>query len=575
MRYSEYFIPTLKEEPGESEIASHALCLRAGLIRKIASGIYSFLPLGFRVLKKIENIVREEMNKAGAIELLLPVMQPSDLWIKSERWNEYGPEMFRLKDRSGRDFCLGPTHEELITYLAYLDIKSYRDLPINLYQIQVKFRDEIRPRYGLLRAREFIMKDAYSFCENEEDLEKIYQKMYKAYSRVLERIGLDFKVVEAETGLIGGKYSHEFIVLAKNGEEQLVYCPDCGYSANYEMSEFICRDSVDNDVDSNFREDNETREVYTPDITDVKELAKFLKIPISKIVKTMLLIDSSNKIYAFLLSGDRDLNIKKAEKFLNLSLGMVDNQTIPNNLNIGYLGPVNISSHIEVYADNSIREKSNFVVGANKKNYHLINVNYPRDFTVKNWEDFTFPLQGDRCITCRRKLKFEKGIEIGHIFKLGKKYSKKLDAKFLGRDGKLKSFIMGCYGIGISRILSAVVEQLHDDKGIKWPFFIAPFMVSLIITNVRNKLLVDTAERVYRILGKMGVEVLYDDRDISAGVKFKDSDLIGIPLRFIVGKKFMDSKKIDVDYREDCNRVEITIEEINRFIEDFRNKNNC
>lgn len=575
MRYSEYFIPTLKEEPGESEIASHALCLRAGLIRKIASGIYSFLPLGFRVLKKIENIVREEMNKAGAIELLLPVMQPSDLWIKSERWNEYGPEMFRLKDRSGRDFCLGPTHEELITYLAYLDIKSYRDLPINLYQIQVKFRDEIRPRYGLLRAREFIMKDAYSFCENEEDLEKIYQKMYKAYSRVLERIGLDFKVVEAETGLIGGKYSHEFIVLAKNGEEQLVYCPDCGYSANYEMSGFICRDSVDNDVNSNFREDNETREVYTPDITDVKGLAKFLKIPISKIVKTMLLIDSSNKIYAFLLSGDRDLNIKKAEKFLNLSLGMVGGQKIPNNLNIGYLGPVNISSHIEVYADNSIRGKSNFAVGANKKNYHLINVNYPGDFTVKDWGDFTFPLQGDRCINCGRKLKFEKGIEIGHIFKLGKKYSKKLDAKFLGRDGKLKSFIMGCYGIGISRILSAAVEQLHDDKGIKWPFSIAPFMVSLIITNVRNKLLVDTAERVYSILGKMGIEVLYDDRDISAGVKFKDSDLIGIPLRFIVGKKFLENKKIDVDYREDCNRVEIAIEEINRFIEDFRNKNNC
>ena len=575
MRYSEYFIPTLKEEPGESEIASYALCLRAGLIRKIASGIYSFLPLGFRVLKKIENIVREEMNKAGAIELLLPVMQPSDLWIKSERWNEYGPEMFRLKDRSGRDFCLGPTHEELITYLAYLDIKSYRDLPINLYQIQVKFRDEIRPRYGLLRAREFIMKDAYSFCENEEDLEKIYQKMYKAYSRVLERIGLDFKVVEAETGLIGGKYSHEFIVLAKNGEEQLVYCPDCGYSANYEMSGFICRDSVDNDVNSNFREDNETREVYTPDITDVKGLAKFLKIPISKIVKTMLLIDSSNKIYAFLLSGDRDLNIKKAEKFLNLSLGMVGGQKIPNNLNIGYLGPVNISSHIEVYADNSIRGKSNFAVGANKKNYHLINVNYPGDFTVKDWGDFTFPLQGDRCINCGRKLKFEKGIEIGHIFKLGKKYSKKLDAKFLGRDGKLKSFIMGCYGIGISRILSAAVEQLHDDKGIKWPFSIAPFMVSLIITNVRNKLLVDTAERVYSILGKMGIEVLYDDRDISAGVKFKDSDLIGIPLRFIVGKKFLENKKIDVDYREDCNRVEIAIEEINRFIEDFRNKNNC
>ena len=573
LKYSEYFIPTLKEEPGESEIASHSLTLRAGLIRKIASGVYSFLPLGFKVLKKIENIVREEMNKAGAVELLLPVMQPSDLWIKSERWSQYGPEMFRLKDRSGRDFCLGPTHEELITYLAYLDIKSYRDLPINLYQIQVKFRDEIRPRYGLLRAREFIMKDAYSFCENEEDLDRIYQEMYKAYTRVLERIGLEFKAVEAETGLIGGKYSHEFIVLAKNGEEQLVYCSNCEYSAKYEMSEFVCKDG-DNYTEDRLSKDNEICEVHTPNVTDVKGLAKFLKIPINKIVKTMLLRDNSNKIYAFLLSGDRDLNIKKAEKFLGLSLEMAGNQAVPDDLNIGYLGPVNISSSIEVYADNSIKGKHNFAVGANKKNYHLINVNYPRDFTVKGWGDFTFPLQGDKCIKCGGKLKFDKGIEIGHIFKLGKKYSEKLDAKFLSKDGKLKSFIMGCYGIGVSRILAAAVEQLHDEKGIKWPLAIAPFMVNLIITNVRNKLLVDTAERVYRILEEIGVEVLYDDRDVSAGIKFKDSDLIGIPLRFIIGKKFLESGKIDVDYRENYSRVEISIEDINKFIKDFINKNN-
>lgn len=572
MRYSEYYIPTLKEEPGESEIASHALCLRAGLIRKIASGIYSFLPLGFKVLKRIENIVREEMNNAGAVELLLPVIQPSDLWIKSERWYEYGPEMFRLKDRNERDFCLGPTHEELVTYLAYLDLKSYKSLPINLYQIQVKFRDEIRPRYGLLRAREFIMKDAYSFCRNEEELDKVYSQMYKTYCRILQRIGLDFKVVEAETGLIGGKYSHEFMVLAKDGEERIVYCPACGYSANYEMSKYISGDKENNNkVNENF-EIKESEKIYTPAITNVEELSKFLKKPLSSIVKTILLKDNSNNIYAFLLSGDRELNINKAEKFLNLSLEMVKEQNIIKNLNVGYLGPVNLDSSIKIFADNSVKGKVNFVVGANAENYHLINVNYPRDFKVKDWGDFSYPLAGDKCINCGKEIRFEKGIEVGHIFKLGKKYSIKLGAKFLDKDGVLKPFIMGCYGIGISRILSAAIEQLHDDKGIIWPPSIAPFMVNLIVTNVKNKILVKACDKIYHILSKLGVEVLYDDRDVSVGVKFKDADLIGIPIRFIIGKKFLEEEKIDIEYRKDYGRREITVENIPQFIKDFKNK---
>jgi prolyl-tRNA synthetase len=424
LKFSEFFIPTLKEEPSEAEISSHALALRAGLIRKIASGIYSFLPLGLRVLRKVEEIVRQEMNNAGAIELFLPVLQPSDLWEKSGRWKEYGPDMFRLKDRNKRDFCLGPTHEELITYLAYLDLKSYKDLPVNLYQIQVKFRDEMRPRYGLLRAREFIMKDSYSFCRSEEDLEVIYKKMHKAYCRILERIGLRYRVVEAETGLIGGSYSHEFIILANNGEDKLVFCPGCGFSAKFEMSES--------------------------------------------------------------LSGK----------------------------------------------------------------------------------------DSDICINCGKKLKSEKGIEIGHIFKLGTKYSDSLDSKFVDIDGKLKPLIMGCYGIGITRMLAAAIEQQHDSKGIIWPASIAPFMINLIVTTGKNEEFLKAGDLVYSTLTRLDVEVLYDDREVNAGIKFKDSDLIGIPIRFILGRKFLESQLIDVEYRKGGKKMELPLDSIPEFIKKLNTANN-
>jgi prolyl-tRNA synthetase len=442
LKFSQFFIPTLKEIPSEAEIPSHSLALRAGLIRKVASGIYSFLPLGFRVLKKIEEIIRQEMNNSGAIELFLPIMQPSVLWEKSGRWKEYGPEMFRLKDRNKRDFCLGPTHEELITYLAYLDLKSYKNLPVNLYQIQVKFRDEMRPRYGLLRAREFIMKDAYSFCRNDDDLLVIYKNMYDAYCRILERIGLQYKVVEAETGLIGGSYSHEFIVLAENGEEKLVFCPACGYSANYEMSKSISKTGKEN-----------------------------------------------------------------------------------------------------------------------------------KDNKINKCGDFTYTEQGDRCINCGKELKIEKGIEVGHIFKLGDKYSEKLDARFIDVDGKLKPLVMGCYGIGVTRILAAAIEQLHDDKGIIWPASIAPFTVNIIVTTEKNSELSKAGDMIYKTLKKLNVEVLYDDRDVSAGIKFKDSDLIGIPVRFILGRKFLGSRLIDVEYRKDCKRVELPVDSIPKFIKEFEAAN--
>ncbi len=571
MKYSEILMPTLKEEPSESEITSHSLTLRAGLIRKIASGIYAFLPVGFKVLKKIEEIIREEMNRSGAIELLLPVVQPSEQWKESGRWGEYGPEMFRLKDRNQRDFCLGPTHEELITTLARLNLKSYRDLPKNLYQIQVKFRDEIRPRYGLLRAREFIMKDAYSFCENEEDLDKIYQKMHAAYSNIVERIGLKYRIVEADTGLIGGKSSHEFMIIAKEGEEKLVYCPKCSYASNFDMAKF----SVGTDEGKKSGENNlsNIKEVHTPGITDIEKLAKFLKVKTRQTVKTILVADRDSRIYAFLVRGDRELNIGRAGKFLDKELGLADSADSSSDLKIGYLGPVKLQEEIEIYADNSLKEINNLIVGANKKDYHLTGVNHPRDFKIKQWGYFSYPTSGDRCLDCGSALEFEKGIEIGHIFKLGKKYSEKMNARFLDKDGKLKPFIMGCYGIGVSRILAAVIEQNHDDKGIIWPTSIAPFLVNLIATTTRDKDITAAADRIHEILLDLGEEVLYDNRDISAGIKFKDSDLIGIPLRFIVGKNFLKSKKIDVETRKDQKKLSLSLEEIPQFIEDFKKEN--
>lgn len=578
MRYSNFFIPTLKESPGEAEIPSHSLCIRAGLIRKIAAGIYSFLPLGVRVLKKIEEIVRQEMNRAGAIEVFLPVIQPSILWEKSGRWNEYGPELFRLKDRNKRDFCLGPTHEELTTYLAHLDIKSYKDLPINLYQIQTKFRDEMRPRYGLLRAREFIMKDAYSFSRDNDDLEIIYNKMHDAYCRILERIGLEYRVVIADTGLIGGKLSHEFIVLADNGEEKVVFCPKCGYSANYELSESVPPDIEEHKnsatSDKKLYEENAVKEVYTPGIIDIESLSKFLNVDTGKIIKTVLLKDETGKIYAFLLSGDRELNIKKAATYAGKSLNLLENSEEKSDLTIGYLGPVGLDNEIDIYMDNSIKSGVNYIAGANKKDYHLLNVNYPRDFTVKHRGGFAYSMPGDRCISCGERLEFEKGIEIGHIFKLGTRYSEKLEAKFLDVDGKLKPLVMGCYGVGITRLMAAAIEQLHDGRGIIWPVSIAPFTISLIVTTTKDEKLSHEGNRIYRTLKELDVEVLYDDRDISAGIKFKDSDLIGIPVKFILGKKFLNKKTIDVEFRKSGDKIELREDLIPEFIKKFKSENN-
>jgi prolyl-tRNA synthetase, family II len=567
VRFSEYYLTTTKEDAPSSDIPSYSLSLRAGLIKKIASGIYAFLPLGYRVLKKIEKIVREEMDRTGAIEMLMPALQPGDLWIQSGRWYKYGPELFRLKDRNERDFCLGPTHEELITHLAYLDIKSYKDMPVNLYQIQVKFRDEIRPRYGILRAREFIMKDAYSFCATENDLDIIYKKMYECYSNILKRLSLKYYVVEADTGLIGGNYSHEFIILAKNGEDEIVYCPSCGYAANYEMAKFIYKKQ------NHAEELKELLQVHTPSVTNIKSLSDFLNLPADKIIKTMLLKDSSNDLYAILLSGDRELNIPKIEKVAGQALELVENNADNQNLNIGFLGPVGLDSHVKIYADNIIKGRYNLAAGANKKDCHLINVNYPRDFKVNLWGDFSFASEGDLCINCKCLIKFEKGIEIGHIFKLGTKYSEKMGALFLDSEGKLSPIIMGCYGIGVSRILAAVIEQLYDGKGILWPTSIAPFMVNLVAINMEDLNIASNAEKIYQMLLKEGIEAIFDDRNVRAGVKFKDSDLIGIPIKLIVGKNYTENEELEIELRKDGTKIRMGASEALDFIKSYSEKN--
>ncbi|MCE5329642.1 proline--tRNA ligase [bacterium] len=569
MKFSNYFLPTLKEDPSDSDIISHSLSIRAGLIRKVASGIYAFLPLGYKILKKIENIVREEMNNANAIEIFMPVMQPAEIWQESNRWYEYGPEMFKIVDRNERDFCLGPTHEELITTMASADIYSYKDLPVNLYQIQVKFRDEIRPRYGLLRAREFIMKDAYSFGATEEDLDKDYEAMYDAYSKIIERIGLKYKVVEADSGLIGGKFSHEFMILADNGEETIVYCDKCGYAANIDNAKYSLKKSSHGNKNY-VNEIKGVEEIYTPNIKTIEDLVNFLHQPSQNIIKTMVVKNPQDKVFAFLLSGDRALNLNKVEKFLGTSLELINEENNRYNLPIGFIGPAGLNKEITVYGDYTIYGKQNLISGANKVDYHYKNINSQRDFQVKDWGNFSYPVVGDLCENCREELNFDKGIEVGHIFKLGTKYSEKLDGKFLDSDGKLKPYIMGCYGIGITRMLAAVIEQSHDEKGIIWPESIAPFLVSLIVTNMSETTLKDSAEDAYELLLKNKIEVLYDDRDISAGIKFKDSDLTGIPIKMIFGKKFLQNETIDIEYRDGAPKIELKFIDLENFIKKIK-----
>ena len=552
MLWTKAFIPTLKEDPAEAEIVSHKLMIRAGMMRKLGAGIYTYLPLGWRTIRKVEQIVREEMDRAGAQELLLPILSPAELWKESGRWDEYGKELMRLKDRHEREFALGPTHEEIITHTVRGEVRSYQELPLCLYQIQTKFRDEVRPRFGVMRGREFTMKDAYSFHRDEKSLDDYYQVMNEAYSRIFARCGLNFRAVLADPGIMGGKVTHEFMVLASSGETVVISCPDtkCGYAATTDTA-------IGNPpIPTKLKEPMEgLREVHTPGQKTVEEVAAFLKVPPEKLIKT-LVYEAAGKGVVVLIRGDRDVNEAKLQKALRShEVALAGEETIYKitGAPLGFAGPVKLrlqGSTVRVIADKvTIEGICNGVTGANKTDYHLTGVCEGRDFSVDEWHDLLLVREGDKCPQCGQALTAYRGIEVGQIFKLGKKYSESMGATFSDKDGVAKPFVMGCYGIGVTRTAAATIEQHHDENGIIWPMSIAPYHVEIIPMNVSDEETMKVAGELYRALGEKGVEVLLDDRDERPGVKFKDADLVGIPLRVIVGPKGLAQGKIEIKHR--------------------------
>jgi prolyl-tRNA synthetase len=531
MRTSQLLIPTLREDPGEAEIVSHRLMLRAGMIRKVAAGVYTYLPLGLRVIRKIEQIVREEMNRAGAQELLMPIASPAELWRETGRWDYYGKELFRLKDRHEREFCLGPTHEEIITDLFRREVRSYRQLPVNFYQIQTKFRDEIRPRFGLMRGREFIMKDAYSFDADEAGAKLSYQKMYDAYNRIFSRCGLTFRPVEADTGLIGGSSSHEFMVLADTGEETVVYSDTGSYAANVERAEVAPPAERDESVL------RPLTSVATPNRRTVDDVTAFLKITPRQLVKTLLYTTGREDV-AVLVRGDHEVNEIKLKRLLDVpDLEMAGPEKVQalTGAPVGFAGPVGLKG-IKILADQAVTRMRNFVVGANQADAHLVDVNGGRDFTIDMVGDLRNAKAGDVAPHGGGTLQVAKGIEVGHVFMLGTKYSDAMAATFLDAQGRERPAVMGCYGIGIGRTAAASIEQNHDAKGIVWPIPIAPFHVHLLPLS-QSPPVAELARRLYQSLTEAGIEVLWDDRDERAGVKFNDADLIGAPLHLVLGDK--------------------------------------
>ncbi len=544
MRYTQYFIPTVKETPADAEVVSHKLMLRAGMVRKVAAGIYNYLPLGLRSVRKVENIVRDEMNRAGGIEILMPMVTPAELWQESKRWEQYGKELLRLKDRKDNEFCLGPTHEEVVTDIVRREVRSYRQMPLNLYQIQTKFRDEIRPRFGLMRGREFIMKDAYSFDVDEQGADISYEKMYQAYRRIFARCGLKFRAVEADTGSIGGNWSHEFMVLADSGEDAIVSCNACDYAANVEKAESRLIAAVEH------ADPRPLEKVHTPGKKSIQEVSEFLGIAASSTVK-MLVCMADGAPVGVLLRGDHDLNEIKLKKVLDCEeLEMASDEQIAKATGapVGYLGPQGTT--IRIIADLTVKGLRNFVVGANETDYHLKNANLDRDFTVTEFADIRNVTHGDACPRCSGgMLEMWRGIEVGHVFKLGMKYSRALNATFLDPDGKEQIVFMGCYGIGIGRTVAACIEQNHDENGIIFPLPIAPFHCIVSAVNPKDETVSSAAEDIYARLQAAGVEVLYDDRDERPGVKFKDADLIGIPLRIVVGAKNLVDGRVELKQR--------------------------
>ena len=563
MRVSQFFISTLKEAPAEAELISHKLMLRAGLIKRLGSGLYTWMPLGLRILRKIENVVREEMNNSGAIEVLMPAIQPAELWQETGRWDLFGPQMLKIKDRHKHDFCFGPTHEEIITDIARREIKSYRQLPLNFFQIQTKFRDEIRPRFGVMRAREFLMKDAYSFHTDASSLAQTYQLMYETYSRIFTRLGLKFRAVAADTGAIGGSGSHEFHVLAESGEDAIAFCPDSDYAANIELASSLLAPPQKRD-----QPEGVMQKISTPDKKTCAEVAEFLGVPLQKTVKT-LAIKVKNKLFLLLLRGDHQLNELKIRKIPFLSeFEMASEADILHEMGTipGYIGPV--GSKACVIADQAVTNMGNFVCGANEEGFHLTHVNFDRDLELPEYVfDIRNVVPGDPSPDGKGKLEICRGIEVGHIFQLRTKYSEIMKASYLDESGQTRYMEMGCYGIGISRIVAAAIEQNYDERGIIFPAAMAPFQLAIIPIGLQKSASVkNTVEKLYQQLTDAQIEVLLDDRDERPGVMFADMELIGIPHRIVIGERGLKQSVVEYQKRKDQASQAIPVDDFFSFI---------
>jgi len=566
MRWSKTLIPTLKEDPADAEVISHKLLVRAGFIRQVSRGVYDYFPLALKVIRKIEAIVRQEMNRAGAQELLMPISSPAELWQESGRWEHYGKELVRFKDRNERDFCLGPTHEEIVTDLVRRSVRSYRELPFNLYQIQTKFRDEPRPRFGLMRGREFIMKDAYSFHTDVDDCRREYENMYQAYKRIFSRCGLSFRPVEADTGAIGGSQSHEFQVLAESGEDAIVSCDQCEYAANVEKAEVKAKAPAGRDISA---QTPKLAKVATPGKKSVADVAEFLKLSADKFIKTLVYQTDGGELVAALVRGDHEINELKLRTVLGCrEVNLADEAEVMAATGVapGFLGPVGLK--LRMVADLSVQGMRGAATGANEADAHLIQVDQERDFTPAAFADLRLAVSGDPCPRCETgKLAAHRGIEVGQIFYLGTKYSETMGATYLDAEGRERAIEMGCYGIGISRMVAAAIEQNHDANGIIWPFSIAPFHVLILPINYKDQKLRDAADKLFEELRQSGVDVLLDDRDERPGVKFKDADLIGIPLRVTIGAKGLEKGSVELRRRRDGKTDEIAMADATKQIQ--------
>ncbi len=565
MKQSKTLIPTMREVPADADVKSHQLLLRAGFIRQNASGVYTYLPLGKKMLRKVEDIVREEMDDAGAVELLMPALQQAELWQESGRWQTYGPELMRLKDRHSREFALGATHEEVITALVRDEVKSYKRLPLTLYQIQTKFRDEKRPRFGLLRGREFIMKDAYSFHSSQESLDEVYDRLFEAYSNIFQRCGLNFRAVIADSGAMGGKDTHEFMVLSEIGEDTIAYSDTSSYAANIEMAPVVTVYEKSND------EPKPLEKVETPDSKTIESVAAFLNVQAEQCVKT-LVFKVDEELVIVLARGDHEINDIKLKNYLDA--GTVEMATEQEAARIfgatfGSLGPVGVPADVKIIADQAVQSLTNIVCGANEDGWHYVNANIARDFNISEFADLRFILEGDPSPDGKGTIQFAKGIEVGHIFKLGTRYSEAMNAVYLDENGRTQPMIMGCYGIGVSRIVAAIAEQFNDERGFVWPATLTPFDVHLIPVNVKDEAQVNAANVLYDTLRQSGFSVLMDDRAERAGVKFTDSDLIGLPVRVTVGKKAAEGI-VEIKVRKTGDVIESSVENVINVIRDLQ-----